>query len=70
MKKSTPVIANIIINAVIAVILTIVANQIIFTEENPFGGFVQEFLIIFFIIMAADMIWKLLKNFINKKIKK
>ena len=70
MKKSTPVIANIIINAVIAVILTIIADQIIFPEGNPFGGFVQEFLVIFFIITAADMLWKLIKNLINRKTKK
>ena len=67
MKKSTPAIVNIIMNAAIALVLCTVANYTVFAEGSPFNSIVQEFLVIFFIIMAADMIWKLIKGFINKR---
>ena len=70
MKKSPPFMANMIMNIVIAVILAIIANQTIFAEGSPFGGFFQEFLVIFFIITAADMLWKLVKTWIDNKTKK
>jgi len=70
MRKSPPAMVNIVMNAVIALILCTIANQTIFSEGSPFNSFVQEFLVMFAVITAADMIWKLVKHLINKRLKK
>jgi len=70
MKRSTPVLVEIIINAVISLILYNIAIYTVFAESSPFNSHVQGFLLFFLGLSLLDMIWKLLKDFISKKKKK
>jgi len=70
MKKSTPMLVEIIITAVIALIVYNVASVTVFEEENPFNSGVQGFLVFFLVLLFFDMAWKLIKNLIGRISKK
>ncbi|MCL2096372.1 MAG: hypothetical protein FWH10_05630 [Oscillospiraceae bacterium] len=70
MKKSTPLMVEIIINAVISLILYNVAAYSVFKEDNPFAGNIQGFFAFFAGLSLLDMLWKLIRNQIKNRRKK
>jgi hypothetical protein len=70
MKRSTPVMVDVFIKIIVSIIFYYVAVFTVLPEENPFNSDFQGVLVIFIIISAADIIWKLIKAFIEKMRKK
>ena len=67
MKKSTPAFVEIAVNIFVSFILYFVFNYFILDGNNEFFRSFRGFLFFYIIITVMDLLWKLVKRFLDKR---